>query len=59
MLQVERGGALLIFYFFKQIAGGGAYGVGAHGGVANGVGTHGHCRRRSEGGVVAGTVAVE
>ena len=58
MLQVERGGALLILYFFKQIAGGGVYGVGAHGGVANGVGTHGNCRR-SEGGVVAGTVAVE
>ncbi len=58
MLQIERGGALLILYFFKQI-GGGAYGVGAHGGVANGVGTHGNWGRRSEGGVVAGTVAVE
>ncbi len=58
MLQVERGGALLIFYFLKQIAGG-AYGVGTHGGVANGVGTHGNWGRRSEGGVVAGTVAVE
>ncbi len=58
MLQVEWGGALLILYFLKQI-GGGAYGVGAHGGVpANGVRTHGNCRR-SEGGVVAGTVAVE
>ncbi len=59
MLQIERGGALLILYFLKQIAGGGAYGVGAHGGVANGVGTHGNWGRRSEGGVVAGTVAVE
>jgi hypothetical protein len=58
VLQIERGGALLILYFLKQIAGCGAYGVGALGGVANGVGTHGHCRR-SEGGVVAGTVAVE
>ncbi len=57
MLQIERRGALLIFYFLKQI---GAYGVGAHGGVpAYGVGTHSHWGRRSEGGVVTGTVAVE